>query len=266
MMRALGILNKMPTSFVHPVQYKLKLGDDNVLLNELLGKEIQIKWTGNIYCILCGRKTKKSFGEGLCYPCFMNAPESAECILHPELCKAHLHQGRDPEWEEKHHNQPHFVYLALTSDVKVGITRDTQIPTRWIDQGAAAAIILAQTPYRQKAGEIEVFLKQFMTDKTQWNKMLTNITAAERNLVEEKQKATNLLPEDLRIFVNDSNEVLWLEYPVINYPAKVSSLSLDKIDDIKLKLNGIRGQYLLFESGKVLNIRKHSGYEVELIA
>jgi hypothetical protein len=31
-------------------------------------------------------------------------------------------------------------------------SRETQIPTRWIDQGANQALILAETPYRQLAG------------------------------------------------------------------------------------------------------------------
>lgn len=265
-MRALGILDKMPTRFVHPVQYHLTLGADDVVVNELLGKEISLKWTGNIYCTVCGRKTKKSFGEGMCYPCFSTSPENAECIVRPELCRAHLHEGRDPEWEERNHNQPHFVYLALTSEVKVGVTRGTQIPTRWIDQGAAAAIILAETPYRQKAGEIEVYLKQFLSDKTHWSKMLMNITATEKNLLEEKHKAAALLPSDLKQFVSNNDEVLQLDYPVLNYPVKVSSVSLEKVNDIQLTLQGIRGQYLLFEGGNVINIRKHSGYEVELIA
>ncbi|MBX2902221.1 MAG: DUF2797 domain-containing protein [Chitinophagales bacterium] len=265
-MRALGVLDKMPTRFVHPVQYHLPLGADDVAVNELVGKEILLKWTGNIYCTICGRKTKKSFGEGMCYPCFANAPENAECIVRPELCRAHLHEGRDPEWEERHHNQPHYVYLALTSEVKVGVTRGTQVPTRWIDQGAAAAIILAETPYRQKAGEIEVYLKQYFSDKTHWSKMLMNVGAGDKNLLEEKQKAAALLPEELRQFVSADNEILALEYPVKTYPTKVKSVGFDKVNELKLVLDGIRGQYFLFEGGTVMNIRKHSGYEVELIA
>lgn len=265
-MRHLGVLHKMATSFVHPVQYYLKFGDEKVLMNDLIGRELTLKWTGNIYCTVCGRKTKKSFGEGLCYPCFISAPESSECIIHPELCLAHEHQGRDPEWEERNHNQPHIVYLALTSEVKVGVTRSSQIPTRWIDQGAASSIILAETPYRQKAGAVEVFLKDYLTDKTHWTKMLTNVTDTNKNLLEEKRRISAFLPDELKQYVSANDEVLEIEYPVIDYPVKVSSLSFDKVSEIKLKLNGIRAQYLLFESGKVINIRKHSGYEVELLA
>src|SRR5580658_698700 len=133
-MRAIGVLDKMRTLYINPVQYFLELGPDKIAVNELLGKPIKLQWTGNIYCGVCGRKTYKSFGEGLCYNCFANAPENAECIVRPELCEAHLGKGRDPEWEQRHHNRPHYVYLALTNDVKVGVTRGDQIPTRWIDQ------------------------------------------------------------------------------------------------------------------------------------
>src|ERR1700753_2604451 len=135
-MRAIGLLDKMRTSYINPVRYSLELGNDKIEVNELVGKNIRLQWTGNIYCGMCGKKTAKSFGEGMCYPCFVSAPENAECIIRPELCEAHLGKGRDPEWEHRHHFKPHYVYLALTNAVKVGVTREDQIPTRWIDQGA----------------------------------------------------------------------------------------------------------------------------------
>jgi hypothetical protein len=265
-MRALGILDKMPTSFINPVQYFLPLGNDKVALNELVGKNIRLQWTGNIYCTVCGRKTSKSFGEGMCYPCFANAPENAECIVRPELCQAHLGKGRDPEWEETHHNRPHFVYLALTNAVKVGVTRGDQIPTRWIDQGANKGIIIAETPYRQLAGAIEVALKEYMSDKTNWQRMLRNEVNDTIDLVAEKQRAISLLPEQLKKYEYADNEVVELVYPVVQYPLKVSSMSFEKSDVIDMKLVGIRGQYFLFEGGMVINIRKNSGYEIELIA
>lgn len=264
-MRALGILDKMPTTFVNPVQYFLNLGDDKILMNDLIGQQISLRHTGNIYCGICAKKTYKSFGEGLCYNCFMNAPENAECILRPELCRAHEHIGRDVEWEIKHHLQPHFVYLALVNETKVGVTRETQIPTRWIDQGANKAIILAETPYRQLAGKIEVALKEYLTDKTHWMKMLKNDFNRDIDLLKEKERIENLLPEDLKEYISPNNEVLELTYPVLEYPTKVSSTGFDKQKEINSKLVGIRGQYLILEGGQVINIRKHSGYEVELV-
>lgn len=264
-MRALGILDKMPTSFINPVQYFLTLGADRIAMNELVGREITLRWTHNIYCTVCGKKTNKSFGEGMCYPCFATAPENSECIVRPELCRAHLGQGRDAEWENKHHNRPHYVYLALTNAVKVGVTREDQIPTRWIDQGAHKGVILVQAPYRQIAGLVEVALKEHLSDKTNWQRMLKNESAGELELLSEKKRVAALLAEEYHQYLHTDDEVVEIIYPVLEYPAKVASISLDKIDSITLPLKGIRGQYLMFEGGNVINIRKHSGYEVELI-
>ncbi len=263
-MQAFGILDKMPTSFINPVQYFLPMGEARIPVNELIGSKITLRWTGNIFCTVCSKKTSKSFGEGMCYPCFINSPENSECIIRPELCEAHLGKGRDPEWEHKHHNQLHYVYLALTNSIKVGVTRGDQIPTRWIDQGAHSGIILAEVPYRQLAGTMEVFLKQHLSDKTNWQRMLKNELLLEADLVNEKLRIKSLLPEELRQYISLNDEIVELNYPVNTYPAKVTSLSFDKINTVEMPLVGIRGQYFIFEGGAVLNIRKHSGYEVEL--
>ena len=147
---AAGNLRKMHTSLEDQVHYTLQLSSA-VDMNALVGQEVHLHWTGIIHCQRCEKVTKKSFGEGFCYSCFTTAPEAAECIIRPELCRAHLGEGRDPEWEQLHHNQPHTVYLAASSAIKVGITRDQQIPTRWIDQGASSALRLAGTPNRYEA-------------------------------------------------------------------------------------------------------------------
>lgn len=265
-MRATGVLDKMRTSFVNPVQYTLQLGEDKIPVNELIGKTIQLRWTGRIICTVCGKKTNKSFGEGMCYNCFANSPENAECIIRPELCEAHLGKGRDIEWEKRNHLQPHYVYLALTNSVKVGVTRGDQIPTRWIDQGANRGIILAETPYRQLAGFIEVVLKDHLTDKTNWQKMLKNEPPSVNDLIAEKNRVIDLLPEQYRQYKSANNEILELVYPVLEYPAKVTSLNFEKMPIIEMKLQGIRGQYFIFENGNVINIRSKSGYEVELSA
>ena len=265
-MRALGVLDKMKTGFINPVQYFLQLGDDKIAMNELIGNNIRLQWTGRIICTVCGKKTAKSFGEGMCYNCFANAPDNAECILRPELCEAHLGKGRDIEWERRNHLQPHYVYLALTNTIKVGVTRGDQIPTRWIDQGAHKGIIIAETPYRQLAGFIEVVLKEHMSDKTNWQRMLKNEPAVGIDLLEEKAKAIALLPQQYRQYESANNEIVELVYPVQQYPVKVTSLSFEKMPSIEMKLTGIRGQYLMFEGGNVINIRSKSGYEAELIA
>ncbi|HEY0261864.1 MAG TPA: DUF2797 domain-containing protein [Chitinophagales bacterium] len=266
-MNLFGTLHKMPTLYINPVQYFLKLGNEKLQVNELLNKSISLRFTGNIYCEVCGKKTKKSFGEGLCYNCFITSAEAGEWIMKPELSKAHLGiADRDLEYEKSVQLQPHFVYLALVNETKVGVTRETQIPTRWIDQGANSAIILAETPYRQLAGLIEVELKKYLSDKTNWQKMLKNEFNHSVNLIEEKARIKPLLSEDLQQYISSENEVVSIEYPVLEYPAKVTSLSFDKTPTIENKLVGIRGQYFIFEGGQVLNIRRHSGYEIELSA
>ena len=258
-----GLLHKMQTELGDEVTYSLHL-NSTFVVNDLIGRNIRLNWSGKIVCANCEKQTRKSFGDGLCYSCFMNAPQAAECILRPELCRAHLGEGRDVEWEEANHNQPHIVYLAASDIVKVGVTRITQVPTRWIDQGASAAIRLAETPNRYEAGKLEVALKEFFSDKTNWQRMLKNEIDDEIDLVEEKWTLHDRLPADLTEFFSEDDEIIDINYPVLEFPAKVTSMSFDKTPTIEGKLMGIKGQYLLFEGGKVLNIRKHTGYEVEM--
>jgi hypothetical protein len=258
-----GNLHKMYTSLGDIIEYRLKLSDE-LLMNDFVGKTVQLEWNGIINCQKCKKVTKKSFGQGFCYPCFANAAEAAECILRPELCRAHLGEGRDPEWEEKFHNQPQIVYLAASSAVKVGVTRGQQVPTRWIDQGATAAIILAEVPNRFEAGRIEVALKEFFTDKTSWQKMLKNEIDESIDLEDEKWALEEHLPSDIMSYFSENDEITELNYPVLEYPEKVKSLSFEKTPTISGKLLGIKGQYLIFEGGFVLNIRKHTGFYVEI--
>jgi len=261
---AVGNLRKMAVSIVDDqIQYRLSLSEE-LNMNAFIGQTITLSWEGRINCQKCNKVTKKSFGEGFCYPCFASAPEAAECILRPELCRAHLGEGRDPEWEELHHNQPHVVYLAASSAVKVGITRATQVPNRWIDQGATAAIVLAETENRYEAGRIEVALKEFFTDKTHWQKMLKNDIDESIDLVDEKWGLEEHLPNDINEFFSENDTVWDLNYPVEEYPEKVKSVGFDKVPTISGLLKGIKGQYLLFEGGTVLNLRKHTGYYVEI--
>ena len=258
-----GNLRKMKTELDDQIRYQLRLSDE-IEMNQIVGKRITLNWLGTINCQKCSKITNKSFGEGFCYNCFISAPEAAECILRPELCRAHLGGGRDPDWEQEHHNRPHVVYLAASSAVKVGITRLEQIPTRWIDQGASAAIKLAITPNRYKAGAMEVALKDVFTDKTHWQKMLKNDIDPFIDLVEEKWALEEHLPSDITDQFTEDDEIIELNYPVLEYPQKVKSISFDKVPKISGKLNGIKGQYLIFEGGLVLNIRKHTGYYVEV--
>lgn len=263
MTMANGNLAKMKVTLGDPIEYVLCLSED-IRMNDLLGQNVCLEWCGIINCTKCRKVTKKSFGQGFCYNCFISAPEASECILRPELCQGHLGKGRDPEWEETHHNQPHVVYLAASSAVKVGITRADQIPTRWIDQGASSAIRLAEVANRYESGKIEVTLKEFFTDKTNWQRMLKNEIDATIDLLEEKWSLEELLPADIVESFSENDEIIELNYPVGKYPIKVKSLSFDKDPVITGKLTGIKGQYLIFESGEVFNIRRHTGYHVSI--
>ena len=265
-MLASGNILKMRSELADPVQYFLPLNETEVPMNELIGKSVSMKFTGQINCIACGKKTKTSFGQGFCYNCLQTAPEASETIMRPELSKAHLGIARDMDWAREHDLIDHFVYLAISGELKVGVTRQHQVPTRWIDQGATDAIILAKTPNRHIAGVIEVYLKNFFSDKTNWQSMLKNKTTQEYNLPEEKKRAYQLLPAELQQYLHADNHIWQLQYPVLSFPEKVTSVSFDKDPVISGVLNGIKGQYLIFADGKVLNLRRHSGYFIELNA
>lgn len=261
-----GVLRKLRTAKGRPVAYELPLGDKRAPLNELIGRRIQLEHPGEIYCIACGRKTKKSFAQGYCYPCFQNSPECDPCILRPELCRAHEGEARDLEWARGHCLQPHVVYLALSSAIKVGVTRKSQVPTRWMDQGAVAAIHLAETPNRHTAGLLEVALKAHLPDKTDWRKMLKNEIPEDADLKACKREISALVPEELRQWLVSSDRVQHFAYPVREYPAKIRSLSFDKEARIEGELVGIKGQYLILDGGRAFNVRKHQGYVADFSA
>lgn len=247
------------------VDYQLMLSGEALPLNQFIGSDISLRFLNEIRCVDCGKGTKKSFGEGFCYNCFIGSANNSPCIIRPELCEGHLGKGRDIEWEKKHHVQEHIVYLALSSQVKVGVTRSTQLPTRWIDQGATAAIVLARVPYRQLAGTMEVALKEYLTDKTSWQKMLKN-EIGDYLLDDEKWRIADLLPRDMQEYICELESLVHINYPVIEYPDKVASVGFEKVPEIQGKLMGIKGQYLLLDNNRVLNIRSHSGYVVEFKA
>jgi hypothetical protein len=265
MMIAEGNLAKMQTEIQNNlVHYYLTLGADKWHMNELIGKTISMSYLHKIHCVSCGKLTKTSFGQGFCYSCFTTAPEAEPCVLHPEKCRAHLNESRDMEYAKAHCLIPHYVYLAVASGIKVGVTRHHQIPTRWIDQGAWKAMILAKTPNRHIAGIIEVYLKTYYSDKTNWKSMLKDVKAHEIDLPQEIVKAGEYLPETLKQFlVSDSNEIE-LSYPNLAMPDNPKSVNLDKNSELTGQLTGIKGQYLIIDNESVINLRKHSGYLIRL--
>ncbi|WP_442876566.1 DUF2797 domain-containing protein [Endozoicomonas sp. GU-1] len=262
------------------VTYQLPVGEQLLPLNELLGQKLSMQYQGEIHCCHCGRKTKKSFNQGFCYPCFKKLPQCDSCIMSPEKC--HYHQGtcRDPAWGETFCMTDHVVYLANSSGLKVGITRATQVPTRWIDQGATQAMPFIRVATRQQSGLLEVIFKEFINDRTNWRAMLKgpadplDLQDTARELLDMNHSRITALQEqfgiqaiqplvDVKSVDIDSSAVLNIDYPVIEYPAKVTSRSFDKEPLIEGTLLGIKGQYLIFDNG-VVNIRKHTAYEVSV--
>ncbi len=245
------------------VDYFMMVYNDRIKMNDLLGSRVKFTFTGEINCQSCGALTRKSFMQGYCYNCYLTAPETEECVLNPEKCKAHLGVARDIEYSKTHCLIPHYVYLSLTSDVKVGVTRNTQIPTRWIDQGATQAIIVAQTPNRYIAGLMEVFLKQYYNDKTFWSKMLTTDGVSEADLLKEKERVSGLLPLAMRSLITSDNEITNIDYPIISMPEKPKSVDLMKIAEVEGVLQGIKGQYLMLDDN-AFNVRRHSGFKLTM--
>lgn len=259
-----GSIRKMRSNLTEKVEYWMPIGEDEVKISDLVGENISLRFLGNIYCVSCGRKTKKSFAQGFCFPCFRDSPHNSECIIRPELCRGHLGEGRDPKWEEEHHNQSHVVYLALSSGLKVGVTRKSQVYTRWIDQGARKAMKIAETSNRYEAGVLEVLLKNYISDKTPWQKMLKNEIDAHLDIQSERKYIIENFLKDHGDKICVEDEICSIDYPVLRYPQKVKSHNLDKDVDFQGKLIGIRGQYLILENGSVINVRKYAGYEMQL--
>jgi hypothetical protein len=262
-----GVLTKMQTEFSNPIQYYLVFENSFLNVNQLLDISFEITFQG-YQCLNCGKK-KKIFRQGFCYDCFMSSAAAGDWIMKPELSTAHLDiEDRDLDYEKRVQLQPHIVYLALSSEVKVGVTRKTQVPTRWIDQGAVQAIPIVEVPNRYLAGITEVALKNQYADKTNWQKMLKmnpETSGPFIDLIKEKASLKYLIPKEAQEYYDlNSNNLYELHFPVLEYPTKVSSLNLDKSPNFSGKLTGIKGQYLLFEDGTVFNVRTFEGYVVKI--
>jgi len=270
-----GVLRKMEVVLESPVHYRLRLNDDSSIdMNRLLGQPIALHYEGVINCLHCGRKTNKSFSQGYCYPCFTRLPQCDSCIVKPETC--HFHEGtcRDPAWGERNCFAPHIVYLANSSGLKVGITRRTQIPTRWIDQGAIGALPILEVDNRLHSGLLERVFAAHVSDKTNWRAMLKG-EVPELNLAAERDRLLAQCADGIETLKNEygaeairtlpEQSVVEIDYPVLEYPKKVTTFNLDKSPDVAGTLLGIKGQYLILDTG-VINIRKFGAYRVSLSA
>ena len=240
-------------------------------LNAYLSKPIRLRYTGQIFCVNCQKKTSKSFNQGYCYSCFIRLAACDLCIMKPETCHYAAGTCREPAWGEAFCFQPHIVYLANSSGIKVGITRQTQVPTRWLDQGAIQALPIFAVSSRHLAGLIEVLLAQYVSDKTSWQKMLKqspeplDLMAIRDSLLANcadglSNIAKHYQAADMQLL--NSADSVEINYPILHYPAKIKSVNLDKEPELAGVLQGIKGQYLLLDTG-VINIRKYTGYQIE---
>ena len=261
-MKYQGVLKKMKTENSSQIQYYLDMNSDFLNMNQLLDKEIVISFV-TYECLNCHLE-KKVFRQGYCKSCFFEIPNAADWIMKPELSKAHLNiEDRDLAYEKSVQLKPHIVYLANSSNVKVGVTRKQQVPTRWIDQGAHEALEIVEVPNRYLAGITEVALKEYVADKTNWRKMLKN-DIEDENLVEWRDKLKVFIPEEAKEYFIENNSETHLSFPVLKYPEKPKSLNLIKTPTFKGKLVGIKGQYLIFEDVTVFNVRSNEGLVVSI--
>jgi len=257
-----GVLRKMKTEVGHPIQYYMLFEDDFLNVNQVLDKSLTIRFI-KYQCLNCG-EDRPIYRQGFCKSCFFDIPSAGDWIMRPELSTAHLDkEDRDLDYEKKVQLQPHIVYLANSSNLKVGVTRKSQVPTRWIDQGAHEAIEIVETPNRYLAGITEVALKEHVGDKTNWRKMLTN-DIDDKNLVDWRQKLKVYIPEEAMDYFIASNSETHLDYPVLRYPKKVQSLILTKTPEYTGVLIGVKGQYFIFEDNTVFNVRGSEGFYVGL--
>jgi hypothetical protein len=251
-----GTLTKMETENGNPIQYFLIFKNDFINMNQLIGKTIKLSFVG-YECLNCGRNSV--FRYGFCQNCFYEIPQAADWVIRPELSMAHLgKEDRDLEYEKKVQLQPHIVYLANSSNVKVGVTRKSQVPTRWIDQGAHEAIEIVEVPNRYLAGITEVALKEHIGDKTNWRTMLKN-EVKDEDLVAWRERLKEFIPEEAKNYFIESNTETSLDFPVEKYPLKLKSLNMEKAREYIGKLSGIKGQYLIFEDDTVFNVRSNEG-------
>lgn len=271
-----GILRKMRTRADenNTVQYTLPIGDDLVDINALIGREVTLSYEGEINCVHCDRKTKKSFNQGYCYPCLISLAQCDSCIIKPEKC--HYHEGtcREPQWGEEHCFNEHFVYLANTGTVKVGITRQISegVSSRWMDQGATQATVMLRVPDRLTSGLVETLCKAHIADKTNWRTMLKG-KPHEVDLAQVKSELMEKISADLDALKQEkglqaisvvTGTTHNIHYPVEDYPVKIKSLNLDKDPTFTGVLKGVKGQYWMLDGDRVINIRKFAGYKASL--
>ncbi|HZJ94987.1 MAG TPA: DUF2797 domain-containing protein [Thiopseudomonas sp.] len=269
-----GAVSKMQIVLDEPAQYSFRLNDEQHELNALIGETLRLEFLGEINCTHCDRKIKKSYAQGYCYPCFTSLARCDRCIMSPERCHYAAGTCREPEWAQDYCMTDHFVYLANSTGVKVGITRATQLPTRWLDQGAIQAVPIFRVATRQQSGFVEDALRSQVGDRTNWRALLrgdvepVDLLQVRDQILDSCADSIVALQERFglqAIQAITDVDVLEMAYPVEAYPEKISSFNLDKNPIAEGTLIGIKGQYLLFDTG-VINIRKYTAYQLSVSA
>ena len=261
-MQTFAQLRKMKTQLGEVVEYHLPTDDGDVSINEYVGSSFTIKFLGKINCVACDKVISKTYGGGYCYDCLQSLPECDMCMVKPELCHYERGTCRNPAWGEAHCFDSHSVYMARSSGVKVGITREKPTAIRWMDQGAVEAMVIAEVPDRKTSGLIEVALAEHIPDKTDFRKMLRGETSSE-NLKELFENIKKYVPKHLQQYLIENPDPVSIKYPLPTPPDKIKVSKLDTSPEVGGVLKGVKGQYLVFEES-VFNMRAHSGYRVEI--
>ncbi|MDF2941140.1 MAG: hypothetical protein K0R66_1782 [Gammaproteobacteria bacterium] len=274
MRQYVGLLEKMRGQLDEQgqVSYRLILGKEEIELNPLLGKQLSLQCEGVIHCVACKRLIKKSFQQGYCFPCTQTLAQCDICIVRPELCHHRHGTCREPAWGETHCMQSHYVYLANASGLKVGITKGSNMPYRWIDQGAAEALPILEVKNRYVSGLVEVLFKKKVADKTNWRKMLQgkpdsiDLIAMRDQLLSQLSVELDALQaqfsEKIVNFMSEA-KVLRFHYPVLEYPITIKKADFNDQGILNARLLGIKGQYLIFDQG-VMNVRNLLGHQISL--
>jgi len=268
----LGPVQKMTARLETPVRYQLSVGNALVDMSDLLERKLTLRCTGRIFCINCGKLTNKSFNQGYCYKCFEKLAQCDNCIVAPELCHYDAGTCREPVWADHFCMQDHVVYFANSSGLKVGVTRASQVPTRWIDQGATQALAVVRTRSRQQAGFCEAMFRQHVADRTNWRGMLKGEQEV-LDMPAERERLLGLCRTEFAqlqqrfglhaLSLCNGVEPVNICYPVQGLPEKLVSIDLETVGTASGTLLGIKGQYLILDNG-VLNVRKYTGYELAL--
>ena len=271
-----GNIRKMrvTTDDAHLAHYQLPVSDQLVEMNELIGHDVTVTHSGTINCVHCGNKTKKSFNQGYCYRCLTTLAQCDSCIIRPETCHYDAGTCREPKWGEENCLSDHFVYLANTGTIKVGITRHVtdHISSRWLDQGATQAMPIMRVQNRLISGLVETAFKSHIADKTNWRTMLKgqpelqDLNDLKEKLLVEVEDDLDMITEEYGFQAIDQldAEAVEIHYPVRHYPEKIKSINLDKEGTFSGKLLGMKAQYWMLDGDRVINMRKYAGYDLSI--